>query len=155
MTYAISPYCAPKQPILRCAPRDHLRSRTRSPPSPLSHVHLIPCDPPTGAVESAPATSLGQTAQGERLDGFWHLPDERYHARLTRADGSTAWFRFADEVVTARSAGGARVLTMRRGSVFTWRRRQTIMVGTRRGSQLMLVGAARRRMTRTGAGGRN
>lgn len=103
---------------------------------------------------------MGRTRQGERLEGFWHLPDERYYARLTRTDGTRAWFRIADETVAARpagnAAGAARVLTMRRGSVFTWRRRQTMMVGTVRGARMMLVGAARRRrMARGVAGGRN
>lgn len=108
-----------------------------------------------GALESAPATSLGRTTRGERLEGFWHLPDERYYARLTRADGTNAWFRFADEAATARSTGAARVVTMRRGSVFTWRR-QTMMVGTVRGARMMLVGAARRRRaSRASVRGRN
>lgn len=109
-----------------------------------------------GALERAPATSLGRTTPGERLEGFWHLLDERYYARLTRADGTHAWFRFADEVTAVHPPAAARVLTMRRGSVFTWRRRHTMMVGTVRGARLMLVGAARRRgASRCGPGGRN
>ena len=112
-------------------------------------MHLIPCSPPPGALESAPATSLGGCLRGEAWEGFWHLPDERYYARLTRGDGSSSWFRFADEATPtpARRERQARVLPLRRGGMFAHLSRHTIMVGARRGTRLMLVGASRRGRT--------
>lgn len=112
-------------------------------------MHLIPCSPPVGAVESAPATSLGvgERAPGDHWDGFWHLPDERYYTRQTLADGTIRWYRFADEGTLSRHAREARVLPLRRHGMIAFRTRYTMMVGTRRGARMMLVGASRRRLS--------
>jgi hypothetical protein len=139
-TYENAPYCARNLPVLRCASRDQIDSRTLSeitaPPHP---VHLLPCNRPQGTLESAPRTSLREDSSHERWEGFWCVSDEGYYARCVRTDGSDQWYRFADDVALSQVAG-ARVLPLRR--------RRMIMFG--RGRRSILVGTSRR--SRGGAG---
>jgi hypothetical protein len=72
-------------------------------------VYLLPCSPPRGSLEQAPATSLGRDSAQEQWEGFWCLSDERYYARCTYADGTEQWHRIADTI-------GARVLPFRLAS---------------------------------------
>jgi hypothetical protein len=81
----------------------------------------------------------------ERWDGFWCVVDERYYTRCTRRDGSTQWFRIAEEAITVRQLREARVLPMRRRADQASVARRTILVGSRSGTRTMLVGASRRR----------
>lgn len=64
----------------------------------------IPVDLAAGSLEPAPFSSLlepGDASDGARWDAFWGA-DDRYYARLTRADGAECWFRI-DETPAART----------------------------------------------------
>ena len=115
-------------------------------------MHLIHCKAPTGALEPAPRTSLGDTAEGDDWKGFWSVGDERYYARRTRANGRQEWFRFADEEVPIRRSREPRVLPLRRNGRLMSGARRTVLVGTR-GSRAMLVGSARGERRKTIRGG--
>lgn len=105
-------------------------------------MHLIPCNHPAGLLEPAPRSSVSACADGGCWDGFWSVADERYYARLTRANGRQEWFRFADEEVAILPAREPRVLPLRRRGA-RHGARQTLFIGTR-GGRVILVGRSRR-----------
>jgi hypothetical protein len=101
-------------------------------------VHLVPCKPPVGPLERAPATSLRDPVTGGPCEGFWGV-DERYYACCRRPDGATEWFRIADEGTRPRRAARqADVLPFPAPAL------PRLIVGRYRGAA-MLVGTRRRR----------
>jgi hypothetical protein len=154
-TYGDTHYCAQNRCVLRCAPRSQFGSRTnstRSPPQPHPDVHLLPCKPPTGQLESAPRTALRADTAQERWEGFWGVENEAYYARCERPDGSRQWYRVVDEAPEIERAD-PKVLVLRRAGV----RRANVsrMAVGHRGSRTILVGTSQRRSrTRDDASGR-
>lgn len=61
-------------------------------------MQLLPCNKPTGPLETAPRTSLRADSALETWAGFWNLDDEGYYTRCVYADGSEAWFHLVDEL---------------------------------------------------------
>lgn len=167
-TYGNAAYCVRNWPVLRCAPREQLPRRPRSLDRLLA-VQLLPCNRPTGILESAPRTSLRADSAHERWEGFWSVSDEGYYTRCVRDDGSQQWYRVADEV-SNESITDSRVIPFRRRKVthdsrrtltfdvprtLTHDARQMLLI-SRPGQRPILVGVSRRgsRMRpRVGAGG--
>jgi hypothetical protein len=126
--------------------RDQRRSR--------SDVHLLPCSPPTGSLESAPRTSLRDDSAYVRWEGFWCVADEGYYARGVRADGTEQWYRIADEDLRAHVE--PRVLTLRPRNARHAHTRM-LLVRPSEGRLPILIGTSRRgsrARPRGSAGGR-
>lgn len=126
-------------------------------------VQLLPCNRPTGLLESAPRTSLRVEAEhgpGE-WEGFWS-DDERYYLRCARADGAEQWYRIEDEHGVLqfrprrRSPAPADARLTAPGlecSCEPAPSRHAMLVSARNGGRAMLVGTWRRRGVRAGTGG--
>lgn len=110
-------------------------------------VQLLPCNRPTGILESAPRTSLRADSAHERWEGYWSVSDEGYYARCACDDGSEQWYRVADEV-TNESLTDSRVIPFRRRKV-TYDARQMLLI-SRPGQRPILVGTSRRRSRKRG-----
>jgi len=114
-------------------------------------VYLIPCNPPSGRLEAAPRTSLRTNTAQEWWDGFWCDGDERYYTRCSRFDGSTQWYRFADEE-TRESLSRVRVIPFPSQPRTEPETRQTLFLWSPSGRRSMLVGTSRRRRSAPGLG---
>src|SRR5881628_958563 len=81
-------------------------------------MHLVPCSPPSEALDAAPRSALLREAEpGTNWEGFWCRVTDAYFARCTSRDGSAHWYRIIDEVSDAGSnsltAAASRVLPFR------------------------------------------
>ena len=132
-------------------PTRYATVQTRSSPKPHHAVYLLPCNPPIGALEPAPRTSLRADTAREWWDGFWCDGDERYYTRCSRFDGSTQWYRFADEE-TRESLSRVRVIPFPVQPRSEDATRQTLFLWSPSGRRSMLVGTSRRRRTLPGLG---
>ncbi|MEX2178792.1 MAG: hypothetical protein WD801_08795 [Gemmatimonadaceae bacterium] len=104
-------------------------------------MQLLPCNRPSGPLESAPRTSLRADSAQERWEGYWCEGDEGYYARCVRTDGTEGWYRVADEDVIgsipvhrALTPGAPRACHLR------W---------SKLGARSILVGTSRRRAARS------
>ncbi len=127
----------------------------RPSPAPFSRrldVQLLPCNCPTGSLETAPRTSLRADTAGERWEGFWSTADEGYYTRCSYADGSDAWFRLVDEAPREERFERPRSRVIK----FSSNRAGADVVAMRlmaaRGRRPILVGTSRRRPRSAGAG---
>ena len=156
-TYVNTHYCVGIRPALRCAPRDEIGSRfefSRDQRRCRLDVHLLPCNPPTGSLESAPRTSLRADSAYERWEGYWCLADEGYYARGVRADGTEQWYRIGDEALCARVE--PRLLTLR-PRIARHAHTRMLLVRPSEGRLPILIGTSRRgsrARPRGSAGGR-
>lgn len=106
-------------------------------------VQLLPCQRPSGSLESAPRTSLRDDSEHGQWEGFWSIADEGYYTRCTRGDGSEQWYRVCDEPRTG-------ILPFRLAALVPAATRtpdapRAFMVSTI-GKRSMLVGTWRRRV---------
>ena len=122
-------------------------------------MQLLPCERPSGPLESAPRTSLSGPATLAQWEGFWGA-DERYYARCTQVDGGQQWYR-VDDVPAGRRRRDTRVIPLRPraddGRAVIAASRRLVVFGSRRGGHTILVGRSRRRRAdgvRPGAGDR-
>jgi hypothetical protein len=106
-------------------------------------VQLLPCNRPTGQLETAPRTSLCADSARERWEGFWSVEDDGYYTRCVRADAES-WYRVVDEAPRAR-VRDARVLPLRprNGREFPVTHRM-LLVTPGDGQRAILVGGTRR-----------
>ncbi|HEX7938800.1 MAG TPA: hypothetical protein VF483_07380 [Gemmatimonadaceae bacterium] len=114
-------------------------------------MQLLPCNRPTGSLETAPRTSLGTDSPQETWEGFWCIADEGYYTRCTYADGRECWFRLADEAPREDRYDRVRSNIIK----FSSTRAHDDVVSMRlmavHGRRPILVGASRRRVRPTGA----
>ncbi|HEU4993660.1 MAG TPA: hypothetical protein VFT29_02535 [Gemmatimonadaceae bacterium] len=104
-------------------------------------MHLSPCSPPQGSLESAPRTSLRADTPHESWDGFWCLADEGYYTRCRRSDGTEQWYRIAESRV--RVVPDSAVLTLRPRSA-RHDNSKMMLVRPSHGRVPMLIGTSRR-----------
>lgn len=117
-------------------------------------MQLLPCNRPTGLLESAPQTSLRADSEQERWEGFWSVADEHYYTRSVGQEGAEQWYRLVDEAPRddARHWGDGRAIkfSSRPGG-------QVSFVGMRllaaKGGRPILVGTSRRRNARQAPAG--
>ena len=117
-------------------------------------MQLLPCNRPTGLLESAPQTSLRDDSEQERWEGFWSVADEHYYTRCIRTDGAEQWYRLVDEAPRddTRHWGDGRAISFssRPGG-------RASFVGMRllaaQGGRPILVGKSRRRHARPATAG--
>lgn len=107
-------------------------------------MQLLPCNRPSGSLESAPRTSLRTDSAQERWEGFWSVDDDGYYTRCVREDGSDQWYRVADEAA-GKPVREARVLPLRpaRGREFPVTHRM-LLLSPMHGRRPILVGATPR-----------
>ena len=122
---------------------------TRAPPAGDFDVQLLPCNRPTGLLESAPHTSLRADSVQERWEGFWSVADEHYYTRCVQVGGAEQWYRLVDEPPRdeSRHWSDSRAIKFSSGSGAPCA--QVTAVGMRllaaRGRRPILVGMSRRR----------
>src|SRR4051812_24304286 len=81
-------------------------------------MRLVPCSPPPEPLDAAPRTALLRDLEpGADWEGFWSKTSDAYYTRCTTAEGSTHWYRIADEsleiVQSSPRTSAARILPFR------------------------------------------
>jgi hypothetical protein len=109
-----------------------------------SRVQLLPCNRPSGTLESAPRTALRTDSALERWEGFWSVDDDGYYTRCIGADGNSHWYRIADEAAR-KPVLEARVLPLRplHGREFPVTHRM-LLLSPADGRRPILVGSSKR-----------
>lgn len=149
----VSRYCVASVTHLRC-PSLKRAGQFQSPLAPLGSplsVQLLPCNRPTGSLETAPRTSLRADSPQETWEGFWCIADEGYYTRCTHADGHECWFRLADESPREEHSDGPRARIIKFSSSRAHEDVMAMRLMAARGRRPILVGTSRRRARPAGA----
>jgi hypothetical protein len=150
----MSPYCVGSVTPIRCPSPEYTgrRESCREKFSRRHDVQLLPCNRPSGSLETAPRTSLRVDSAEERWEGFWSDADEGYYTRCTYADGTERWFRLADEAPREERFERPRSRVIKFSSNRTAVDIVTMRLMAAQGGRPILVGTSRRRSRPAGAG---
>jgi hypothetical protein len=149
----VYPYCVHRVTPIRCASLKYADDAGPSRFTPAVHsiVQLLPCNRPTGSLESAPRTSLRADTEQETWAGFWSLTDDAYYTCCTDAAGREYWFRMADETPRDDSWDRPRARVIKFSSSRAAEDVVMMRLMTAQGRKPILVGASRRRSRPAGA----